>query len=259
MQPTMSVKHLLSTMYLQNNLRRKVTDFYHRHKRGFRIIGILFVVYFIIRLLFTPPLLSNTHFSRVFYDRNGQLLRITLSADDKYRIYAPLNEINENLQRATILYEDKYFRYHPGINPIALIRATRNYFSGTPHPAGASTITMQVARLKYDLDTTRPLGKIVQILAAIYIDAFYSKNEILEAYLNMAPYGGNIEGIAAASQIYFHKRPSDITTIESITLSTIPQNPTKRGLNTTSGIANMQQMRNDLVRRWAQKYPDSDS
>ena len=206
-----------------------------------------------------PPLLNNTHFSRVFYDRHGTLLRITLSADDKYRIFTPLADISDTVKRATILYEDKHFYRHIGINPVSLARATRNYFSGAPHPAGASTITMQVARLKYDLDTTRPMGKLVQILAAIYIDAFYAKDDILEAYLNLAPYGGNIEGIAAASQIYFHKRPSELTTIESITLSTIPQNPIKRGLNTDAGLQNMQHMRADLVRRWMDEYPNSDS
>ena len=246
-------------MRLLNNLRYKTIAFYHNHRRGCNVIAILLLIYFIIRIFFTPPLLNNTHFSRVFYDRNGQLLRITLSPDDKYRIYTPLHEISETAQRATILYEDKYFRYHPGINPIALARAARSYFSGAPHPAGASTITMQVARIKYDLDTTRPMGKLIQIFAAIYIDAFYSKDEILTAYLNLAPYGANVEGIAAASQIYFHKRPSDITTIESITLSTIPQNPTKRGLNTPTGITNMQHMRADLVRRWMTEYPDSES
>ena len=242
-----------------NNLNSRIIGFYHKHPRGCNVIGILLLVYIIVWGLFTPPLLSDTHFSRVFYDRNGKLLRITLSADDKYRIYTPLNEISESVQRATILYEDKYFRYHPGINPVALVRATGNYFSGAPHPAGASTITMQVARIKYNINTTRPLGKIAQIFAALYIDAFYTKDEILEAYLNLAPYGGNIEGIHAASQIYFHKRPSELTTIESITLSTIPQNPTKRGLNTAGGIAQMQKMRADLVRRWTHEYPNSES
>ena len=246
-------------MRLLNNFKQKFIRFYHNHPRGCRIVGILLITYLIIRVFFTPPLLNDTHFSRVFYDRNGKLLRITLAADDKYRIFTPLNEISETLQRATILYEDKYFRYHIGINPVALIRATRNYFSGAPHPAGASTITMQVARIKYNLDTTKPTGKLIQILAAIYIDAFYSKDDILTAYLNIAPYGGNIEGIAAATQIYFHKRPSEISTIESITLSTIPQNPTKRGLNTATGLANMQKMRADLVRRWVMEYPDTQS
>ena len=246
-------------MRFLNNLEHKILLCYHNHRRGFRFIALLILIYFIVRLFFTPPLLNDTHFSRVFYDRNGKLMRITLSADDKYRIFTPLNQISETVQRATILYEDKYFRYHPGINPVALIRAARGYFSGASHPAGASTITMQVARIKYDLDTTRPMGKIVQILVALYIDAFHSKDEILTAYLNLAPYGGNIEGIAAASQIYFHKRPVELTTIESITLSTIPQNPTKRGLNTATGLNNMQHMRADLVRRWIMEYQNSET
>ena len=131
-------------------------------------------------------MLHDTHFSRAYYDRNGQLLRLTLTADDKYRLYTPLDKISPDLIAATILYEDKYFYYHPGVNPISLFNATLNYFSGAPHPAGASTITMQTARLKYNLDTKTPVGKLIQIAAAIYIDLFYSKSEIIEAYLNLA-------------------------------------------------------------------------
>ena len=255
MQPDLWAKHLRYQMHLVNNIWARI----YRHRRGWIILGALVILFWVVRLFLMPPLLRDTHFSHVFYDRNGTLLRITLSADDKYRIYVPLDEISDTVKRATILYEDKHFYRHIGINPVSLVRATRNYFSGAPHPAGASTITMQVARLKYDLDTTRPAGKLVQIIAAIYLDAFYSKDDILTAYLNLAPYGGNIEGIAAASQIYFHKRPNELTTIESITLSTIPQNPVKRGLNTATGLQNMQHMRADLVRRWMAEYPDSDS
>lgn len=199
--------------------------------------------------------MNNTPFGTIYYDRNGQLLRITLAADDKYRFFTPLSEISPHIQNATILYEDKHFRHHFGVNPISLWRAFINYIAGRPHPAGASTITMQVARLKYNLETTRPTGKLIQIAAAIYIDAFYSKDEILTAYLNLAPYGGNIEGITAASIIYFGKAPSDLSQIESITLSTVPQNPTKRGLNTKTGIENIKNMRADLIRRWVAQYP----
>ena len=252
-------KHLRYQMHLLNKIWSRTASYFKQHRRGWIIFGVIVLVFWVVRLFIMPPLLNNTHFSRVFYDRNGTMLRITLSADDKYRIYTPLNDITDAVKRATILYEDKHFYRHIGVNPVALVRAAHNYFSGAPHPAGASTITMQVARLKYDLDTTHPTGKMIQILAAIYIDAFYSKHDILEAYLNLAPYGGNIEGIAAASQIYFHKRPNELTTIESITLSTIPQNPTKRGLNTNTGLQNMQHMRSDLVRRWMIEYPDSDS
>ena len=226
-----------------------------RHRVLYITVGILILLWIIIKIFFTPPLLSDTHFGRAYFDRNGKLLRITLSADDKYRLYTPLDKISPDVQRATILYEDKYFRYHIGINPISLIRATINYFSGVENPAGASTITMQVARIKYHLDTRQIMGKLKQIAAAIYIDLFYSKNEILEAYLNLAPYGGNIESIGAASLIYFDKPAYDLTTIQAITLSTIPQNPTKRGLNTDSGLKNMMNMRGDLVRRWVDKNP----
>ena len=233
-----------------------IKRFYYRHKKLSVFIGALVTLYLGIRIFFTPPLLSDTDFSRAYYDRHGQLMRLTLSSDEKYRVFTPLSEINPDIIRATVLYEDKYFYIHPGINPIPLFRAARNYIAGDTDTAGASTITMQVARLKYNLDTKTLRGKLVQIATAIYLDAFYSKSEILEAYLNLAPYGGNIEGVAAASLIYFHRAPSDISTIESITLSTIPQNPRNRGLNTTDGLNTMWHMRQHLVKRWRQKYGD---
>lgn len=214
------------------------------------------MVWFIIRLFFITPLLDNTSFSRAYYDANGKLIRITLSADDKYRIYTPLSQISPHIKNAIVLYEDKHFYHHPGINPIALVRAIRQYASGTAHPVGASTITMQVARLKYDINSKTLPGKLHQIVAAAYIDLFHSKDEILEAYLNLAPYGGNIESIGAASTIYFGRHAIDLTKIESITLATIPQNPTKRGLNTPTGIANIQNMRKNLVERWIAEYPN---
>ncbi len=241
-----------------NSLLSRARAFATHHRILCITLATIGFAYLITRLFFTPPLLADIHFSRAYYDRNGELLRITLTPDDKYRIYTPLSEISPHVQRATILYEDKYFRWHAGINPIALIRATKNYFNGAPHPAGASTITMQVARLKYNLDTTRPVGKLIQIAAAIYIDAFYSKDEILTTYLNLAPYGANLEGIGAASLVYFDTPANNLSKIQSITLATIPQNPTKRSLNTTRGASNMIKMRHNLVRRWVAQHP-SDS
>lgn len=218
------------------------------------ICGVIFIAWLVIRVFFTAPLLSGISFSRAYYDRDGKLLRITLSADDKYRIYTPLDEISPHIVTAVVLYEDKHFYHHPGINPISLVRAARQYLSRTPHPVGASTITMQLARIKYDLNSKSLGGKIAQIAAAIYIDLFHSKDEIIEAYLNLAPYGGNIEGVAAASTIYFGHPARDLTKIESITLATVPQNPTKRGLNTPNGIKTLENMRHDLVARWIAEY-----
>ena len=246
------MKHLKDSLH---GARKRVATHMRRHRILYCLIFALLVIYAIIKIFFTPPLLSDTHFGRAYFDRNGNLMRITLSADDKYRLFTPLADISEYVQRATILYEDKYFKFHPGVNPVALVRAAKNYFTSGARPVGASTITMQVARIKYDLDTRKIPGKLIQIAAASYIDLFYSKDEILEAYLNLAPYGGNIESIGAASLIYFGKPARDLTKIEAITLSTIPQNPTKRGLNTDAGLANIMNMRGDLVRRWIDINP----
>ena len=234
---------------------RKIKKFL---KKVVIIFGVVFVIWLVIRLFFTAPLLKDISFSRAYYDRSGNLLRITLSADDKYRIYTPLSEISPHIINAVILYEDKHFYHHPGVNPISMVRASRQYISGTSHPVGASTITMQLARIKYDLNSKTFGGKMMQIAAAIYIDLFHSKDEIMEAYLNLAPYGGNIEGIGAASTIYFDKHARDLSTIESITLATVPQNPTKRGLNTERGIKNIENMRANLVERWITEYPDDE-
>ena len=126
MQLAMLVKHLRYQMHLLN----KIWSHIYRHRRGWIIFGTVVLAFWVVRLFLMPPLLSGTHFSRVFYDRNDTLLRITLSADDKYRIYTPLDKINPAVIRATLLYEDKYFYHHIGINPIALARATKSYFSG---------------------------------------------------------------------------------------------------------------------------------
>lgn len=220
------------------------------------IVGTIFGVWLIVWMFFTPPLLNDVSFSRAYYDCDGKLLRLTLTPDDKYRIFTPLTEISPHIINAVILYEDKHFYHHIGINPVSLVRAFRQYASNTPRPVGASTITMQVARMKYDLNTKTIGGKLTQIVAALYIDLFYSKSEIIEAYLNLAPYGGNIEGIGAASTIYFGTPANKLTKIESITLATIPQNPIKRGLNSENGINNIKNMRANLVERWLSEYPN---
>src|SRR6266576_1317111 len=130
---------------------------------------------------------------------------------------------------STLRFEDKYYRHHPGVNPFALLRSAFNLRAGGVH-SGASTITMQLARLRYHLCTRTLRGKFVQIVRALELERHYSKAEILEAYLNLAPYGRNIEGIGAASQIYFGKQASHLTRPEAIALSVIPQSPTRRAL-----------------------------
>src|SRR5437867_2490705 len=176
-----------------------------------------------------PPLLEGVAFSQCVRDRNGKLLRVTLTADQKFRVWTSLPNISLALIDATLQFEDKYYRHHPGINPVALVRSAFNLRPSGAH-SGASTITMQVARLRYHLATRTLSGKFVQIIRALELERHYSKDEILEAYLNLAPYGRNIEGVGAASQLYFGKTAAHLTKPESISLSVIPQSPTRRAL-----------------------------
>src|SRR5437899_131342 len=176
-----------------------------------------------------PPLLDGISFSQSVRDRNGNLLRLTLTSDQKFRIWTPLRDISPELIDATLRYEDKYFARHPGVNPIALLRSGYGLLHGDSR-TGASTITMQLARLRFHLQTRTPTGKLTQMVRALELERHYSKSEILEAYLNLAPYGRNIEGVGAASQIYFGKTAAHLTRPESISLCVIPQSPTRRAL-----------------------------
>jgi penicillin-binding protein 1C len=196
--------------------------------RPLALLGV--TAWFAWLLLPKPPLLDGISFSQVIRDRNGKLLRVTLSSDQKFRIWTPLKEISPDLIDATLRYEDKYYTKHPGVNPLALTRCAIDLVRFHRAAAGGSTITMQVARLRLHLHTRSFSGKLEQILRALELERHYSKNEILEAYLNLAPYGRNIEGIGAASQIYFDKAAARLSGPESVTLSIIPQSPSRRAL-----------------------------
>lgn len=168
--------------------------------------------------------------SSAVYARNGELLRLTLSNDQKYRLWVPLAKISPEIKESFLRSEDRYFFSHFGVNPWSLIRATFSTYFSDARRSGASTITMQLARMVYSINSRHPAGKLAQILAAMKIELLYSKEEILEAYLNLVPMGGNIEGVGAASLIFFRKKSSAIKWAEALTLAVIPQNPTKRTL-----------------------------
>ncbi|WP_052572909.1 penicillin-binding protein 1C [Haloferula sp. BvORR071] len=165
--------------------------------------------------------------SRQVRDRHGTLLHLSPAPDGRYRLHASLGEIHPALIRATLQKEDRYYRWHPGVNPIALLRATWGNLTG--HSAGgASTLTMQVARLRWQLETRGPGGKLVQMFRALQLERHYTKDQILEAYLNLAPYGGNVEGAGAAALLWCGHPPSDLTEREAFALSVIPQSPATR-------------------------------
>ena len=174
-----------------------------------------------------PPLLDDIPFSAVARDRNGGLMRLTTASDQRYRLPVRLNTVPQDLIVAVTAQEDHRYRSHFGVDFGALLRASIGFIQGHPR-SGASTLTMQVARLRFHLQTRSISGKLVQIYRALEIERHYSKDQILEAYFNLAPYGRNIEGLSAASLIYFDKSPARLSRQEILALAVLPQSPAKR-------------------------------
>jgi penicillin-binding protein 1C len=204
-----------------------------------------------------PMLVNRSGFSRAVYDRNGQLLRLTLSSDEKLRLWAPLDEIPSAMIDATLMREDSHFRWHPGVNPISLIRAAWMTYVLGGRRIGGSTITMQLARQRFGIDSRSLGGKLEQIAVAIELERHYTKDEILEAYLNTVPYGGNVEGVGAASLVYFGKEPRHLSVPEAITLAVIPQSPRLRSPSSNAGRAALTQARSGLLQKWERTHADS--
>ena len=147
-----------------------------------------------------------------------------ISPDEKWRVPAPLSEVSPKLVKAVVTVEDRWFRYHFGVNPVSLIRAAFSNWRAGTIVSGGSTLTMQVARMMEPKPRTIR-SKLIEILRAIQLELAFSKDEILELYFNLAPYGGNIEGSAAASYFYFNKSQKNLTLGEAALLAAIPNSP----------------------------------
>jgi penicillin-binding protein 1C len=199
--------------------------------------------------------------STPLYSRSGELMRLTLAGDQQYRLWTPLERIAPALVDAALLYEDRAYRWHPGVNPAALARSAVHMATGGRREGG-STVTMQLARRLYRIDSRSAAGKLWQLGAALWLEARYSKHDILEAYLNCAPYGSNIEGAGTASLIYFHHPASALTVPEALTLAVIPQHPTQRLASRVSpgggtGNNELEAARGRLWALWQASHPDA--
>ncbi|GAA4300922.1 penicillin-binding protein 1C [Nibribacter koreensis] len=155
---------------------------------------------------------------------DGSVVHAFLSKDEKWRMQLEPDEINLVLKQAVLLKEDQYFYAHPGVNPFAIGRALVNNLTKGRKTSGASTITMQVARLLYPKDRTY-VNKLVEVFRALQLEGRYSKDEILQLYLNLVPYGGNIEGVKAASVLYFQQSPRALSLAQAVALTVIPNKP----------------------------------
>ncbi|MDF0601206.1 penicillin-binding protein 1C [Psychromarinibacter sp. C21-152] len=182
-----------------------------------------------------PPLAVET--SVEMLDRNGVLLRAYTVADGRWRLAAGLDQVDPRYLDMLIAYEDKRFREHGGVDPLAMLRAVGQALWYGEVVSGGSTLTMQVARLLEDGTTGRIAGKLRQIRVALALERRLTKREILALYVNRAPFGGNLEGVRAASFAYFGKEPRRLTPAQAALLVALPQSPETRRPDRYAGTA----------------------
>lgn len=204
-----------------------------------KILAAALVALWVTAWLTRPPLLETASYSKEILDRGGRLLRLKLSGDEKYRVYTSLASLPRDLVEGVLAREDRYFYFHPGVNPVSLLRAFNSTYLKSERRIGASTITMQLARMTSTRGSKTVSGKFVQMASALYMEAVYSKDEILEAYLNLLPYGGNIEGVGAAALVLFRKAPSDLSSEEMAHLAGIPQDPNSHNAEASFAIGRL--------------------
>jgi penicillin-binding protein 1C len=161
-------------------------------------------------------------------DRNDRLLRAYAAPDGRWRLPAEVKDVDPRYLAMLIAYEDKRFRSHPGVDVLAMLRAGWQFIRHQRIVSGGSTITMQVVRLLLGEHDRSLWAKIKQALLALSLERRLSKDEILALYLRLAPFGGNLEGVRAASLAYFGKEPRRLSVAEAALLVAIPQSPQAR-------------------------------
>ncbi|KNG93826.1 penicillin-binding protein 1C [Pseudaestuariivita atlantica] len=173
-----------------------------------------------------PPLVAET--SVEVRDRDGLLLRAFTVEDGRWRLAVHRAQVDPDYLKMLVRYEDKRFYRHGGVDPVALARAAVLSLWHGRVVSGGSTLTMQVARLLENSGTGRMAGKLRQVRLALKLERVMSKDEILGLYLLHAPYGGNLEGVRAATLAYFGREPARLTPAEAALLVALPQAPEAR-------------------------------
>jgi penicillin-binding protein 1C len=166
--------------------------------------------------------------STVVLDREGRLLRAFTTEDGRWRLPLAAQDVDARYLAILSAYEDRRFRSHPGVDPLAMLRAAGQAVAHGRVVSGGSTLTMQVARLLEPQDDRTPEAKLRQAVRAVQLERRFSKQEILDLYVTLAPYGGNLEGVRAASFAYFGKEPKRLTLGEAALLVALPQSPETR-------------------------------
>lgn len=176
--------------------------------------------------LFPPDLSRLADLSVTVSDRTGRPLRVFLNKADAWRMKVDAGDVPPVYRDLLLTFEDKRFYEHAGVDPLAVFRAISQNLSRGRVVSGASTLTMQVSRLLEPRPRTLR-AKAIESLRALQLERRFSKDEILGMYLTLAPFGGNLEGVRAASLAYFGKRPAQMTLPEAALLVALPRSPTR--------------------------------
>ncbi len=201
-----------------------------RHKRKWLVVTALGIALGLIGADYSypPPDPTKLALSPTVLGRNGELLRPYTVDGGRWRLEVKLAEVDPLLQRMIIAYEDKRFYHHIGIDPVATLRAMKQLITSGHIISGGSTLTMQVARLLEPRRDRSVKAKLLQMARAAQLERRFSKTEILQFYFTLAPYGGNLEGIRAASLSWFGKEPRKLSVAEAALLVALPQSPEAR-------------------------------
>ncbi|HWB62942.1 MAG TPA: penicillin-binding protein 1C, partial [Chitinophagales bacterium] len=195
-----------------------------RPKRRWRWLLLPLVIGLIIFWRCLPHPLFTDSTSAVLLDRHGSLLDAQVAADGQWRFpYNP--QVPQKFKQAIIHFEDKRFYAHPGVDPVALLRAIYTQLGHSKIKSGGSTLTMQVIRLARNGQPRTITEKLIEIIMALRLECSYSKNAILALYASHAPFGSNVVGLDAAAWRYFGKSPANLSWGEAATLAVLPNSP----------------------------------
>ncbi|MGL5318706.1 MAG: transglycosylase domain-containing protein, partial [Bacteroidales bacterium] len=197
-----------------------ILDDLKKHRKKAFLAGAFFLCV-IIALI--PSFDFDRPTGTLVYSQDGELLGARIADDGQWR-FKINGTINPRYEKCLINFEDQWFRWHPGVNPVAILRAARQNITAGHIVSGGSTLSMQTIRLLRRAPRTMP-EKAKEIALALALEATHSKNEILRLYANNAPFGGNVVGIEAASWRWFGHRSQDLTWAESALLAVLPNSP----------------------------------
>ncbi len=208
----------------------------HRRRRlyiGMAVVGFMIGTFVLagglwVRSLGPPPLGKHLEYSQLVLDRDGRLLRAYATSEGRWRLPATPKDVDPRFLKMLFAYEDKRFYEHDGVDPQAMLRAAFQMLTSGHIVSGGSTLTMQVARLLEPRAHRDLAAKMHQMVRAIELEHALSKQQILSLYLTIAPYGGNLEGVRAASLAYFGKEPRKLSLAEAALLVALPQSPEAR-------------------------------